>query len=930
MQWSKAYGTVAMEGARHGIQTSDDGFIAIGNHWSTTGNFIDYMVVKTDKNGQIQWQKALGGSQQEYGYAIAQTKDEGFVLVGGANSNDGMVKVNKGLQDIWIVKLDVNGNLLWEKSFGGSSIEQGETVLATSDGGFILGGYTSSTNGDVVGNDGITDVWIVKFDASGSISWQKCFGGSLLEIVNDITSTNDGGYIFTGYSRSSDGDLQTNKGGSDLWIVKLDSQGNIQWQKTYGGSQFDSGEDINPTHDGGYIITGMTESNDGDVTGNHGLLDFWVIKVNATGNLEWQQCYGGSGDDFGAGGFQAADKTYYISGHARSTDGQITGNKGYGDSWVLNLDATGKILWQKNYGGSGQDITSAMIPTSDGWFATIGSTTSNNGDISGLNGSDDFWIMKFGPDTKCLPMIKINASTNSICMGTSISFAAAISNGGSNPVYKWKVNNIVTGENATTFSATTFRQGDQVSCEYSCRTACGKDTVITSNVIIIDVINDIQANVAITADKHEVCAGEEVSFTANAQHGSLHPTYTWVVDGITYNVNNTTFKTTLSTNASVTCLMQLTTPACPDIIKQVSNEIDVIAHQIKSPEITIAASADTICQGETVTFAANSNAGSNASYVWKVNGTAVPGSGAIFSSSSLQDNDVVSCNLMLLPAARCFTSRGAVSNDVLVHVKNIPAPALQVQAINAIGCKGEKLAFAAHPSNAGSITQYQWKVNGNTVSSSTSSFTSSLLEDGDKVSCVIQIQNSSCPATTAIASNVVTVQVKPAPLISFSPTEITIAVGKQVTLSPKVAGNPVSYTWTPAQLVNDPSGTSPTTLPLTVDKELWLAVTDANGCKATASIWVKVLHPLYMPNAFTPNGDGKNDVFRIPPRALLNLQEFSIFNSWGEVVFSTSDRAAGWNGTYKGEKQHGLFVYIIKGMDDKGPVLIKGTVVVIR
>ena len=233
----------------------------------------------------IQWQKCLGGTSSEGATSIQQTTDGGYILTGCTNSNDGDVSGKHGGQDVWVVKLDVTGTIQWHKCLGGTYFDFASSIQQTTDGGYVLTGCTSSNTGDVSGNHGLQDIWVVKLNSSGSIQWQKCLGGTSDEGANSIQQTTDGGYVLTGYTTSNNGNVSGNHGGADVWVVKLDSTGTIQWQKCLGGTDA-SGEgasSIQQTADGGYILTGYATSNDGDVSGNHGGVgDYWVIKLSST------------------------------------------------------------------------------------------------------------------------------------------------------------------------------------------------------------------------------------------------------------------------------------------------------------------------------------------------------------------------------------------------------------------------------------------------------------------------------------------------------------------------------------------------------------------------------------------------------------------------------------------------------------------------
>ncbi len=227
----------------------------------------------------IEWQKTLGGSDYDNARSFATTSDGGFVVAGSTRSTDGDVTNNHGGDDYWVVKLDPGGNPQWQKTLGGSASDRASSIVPTSDGGYVVAGYTPSTDGDVTNNHGNTDYWVVKLDPGGTLQWQRTLGGSYSEYSNAIAPTSDGGYVVAGYTNSTDGDVTNNHGNDDYWVVKLDPGGNLQWQKTLGGSADDMAKSIAPINNGGYVVSGTLLSRNGDVTNHHGNCDYWVVKL---------------------------------------------------------------------------------------------------------------------------------------------------------------------------------------------------------------------------------------------------------------------------------------------------------------------------------------------------------------------------------------------------------------------------------------------------------------------------------------------------------------------------------------------------------------------------------------------------------------------------------------------------------------------------
>jgi len=348
----------------------------------------------------IVWQKCLGGSLHDYAYSIQQTSDGGFIVAGYSKSNDGDVSIHHGstlYSDYWIVKLNSSGDIVWHKCLGGSHSDSARSIQQTSDGGYIVAGYTASNDGDVSGNHGLGDYWIVRLNSSGRIEWQKCLGGNLNDMAYSIQQTSDGGFIVAGYTQSHDGDVSGNHGNADYWVVKLNSAGNIEWQKCLGGSNYDRAYSIQQTSDGGFIVAGYTRSNDGDVSGNHGTYDYWVVKLDSSGRIEWQKCLGGSAWDEAYSIQQTSDGGFIITGYSESNDGDVSGSHSNDDYWIVKLNSSGRIVWQKCLGGSSWDRAYCVQKTFDGGFILAGGTESNDGDVSGNHGDADYWVVKLSP-----------------------------------------------------------------------------------------------------------------------------------------------------------------------------------------------------------------------------------------------------------------------------------------------------------------------------------------------------------------------------------------------------------------------------------------------------------------------------------------------------------------------------------------------------
>jgi len=422
IQWQKSLGGTGDDQATNILPTPDGGYIVAGASSANDGDVssnhggYDVWLVKLGQNGNIQWQKSLGGSGDEeaYGVNLQLTGDGGYIVGASTNSNDGdVVGYHGGANDIWIVKLDSLGNIQWNKCYGSTSGDQigFNGLQTTTDGGYIIAGFTFSGPSP--------DIEIIKINNIGAIQWQKTYGGSGIDYANAVKQTTDGGYIVAGETTSADGNATFNHGGFDIWVLKLDSNGNIQWQRSYGGSQDEVNTfAIDKTTDGGYILAAATGSNNGDISGNHGNSDFCVFKLDGIGNIQWQKCYGGSALEAPSSIKQVSDGGYIMSGGSNSNDQQVSGHHGNADSfdcWLIKLKSDGSILWQNSYGGSADDNANSIQPTSDGGYITGGYSLSNNGDVTGHHGvidNGDFWVSKLGDCPASIRTVTSKSSGN--------------------------------------------------------------------------------------------------------------------------------------------------------------------------------------------------------------------------------------------------------------------------------------------------------------------------------------------------------------------------------------------------------------------------------------------------------------------------------------------------------------------------------------
>lgn len=408
LEWQKTYGGSKDDAATSICMTRDGNYLIGGRSFSKDGDLSnnkgssDFFVMKINSLGTILWQINLGGQNLEYLESMTELIDGRIIAVGYATSKDGDLNENKGIRDYWIVELSEKGEFSSQRTVGGKESDYAFSVSATAEGGYIVIGKTDSQNGDIGQSKGGTDGWAVKFSKTGELLWEKSYGGTNRDVAESIQTTKDGGYVFAGYTNSSDGDVTTNYGYNDAWIVKTNVDGDIEWQKTYGGTLDDELNDIQQTSDGGYITVGFSKSSDRIVKTNRGGEDIWVIKLDDEGVIEWQKTIGGTKREIAYSVRETYDNGYIVVGFSESDDIDAKINRGNKDFWVIKLNRKGDMEWQKSFGGLYDDFPHSVVESKDHGFVVVGSTLSYDRDVSSNKGGEDFWVIKLSSDNSIL------------------------------------------------------------------------------------------------------------------------------------------------------------------------------------------------------------------------------------------------------------------------------------------------------------------------------------------------------------------------------------------------------------------------------------------------------------------------------------------------------------------------------------------------
>lgn len=360
--WAAIYGGAKNDSANSIQQTGDGGYIVAGETDSFGAGWIDALVSKLNPNGTVERQKSYGGRNYDRAVSIQQTDDGGYVMAGETDS------FGAGDLDAWILKLKPNGAIEWQKTYGGVYFDQFNSIQQTGDGSYVAAGETWSFSAKG------SSLWVLKLRSDGTIGWQKTYGRGLYNRADSIRQTGDGGYVVAGHTDPfSTGNL-------NVWVLKLNSNGTVEWQKSYSGMDYDRAFSIKQTNDRGYIVAGETESF------GTGRFDAWILKLNPDGTPAWQKTYGGLKSDSAFSIQQTDDGGYIVAGETKSF------STGWTTPWVLKLGPGGTVEWQKSYGVADLDLVESIQQTSDAGYIAAGYMRSF------ADKGTHIWVLKLRPD----------------------------------------------------------------------------------------------------------------------------------------------------------------------------------------------------------------------------------------------------------------------------------------------------------------------------------------------------------------------------------------------------------------------------------------------------------------------------------------------------------------------------------------------------
>lgn len=543
----------------------------------------------------IYWEESLGGSLNDQAHDILPTSDGNYLIIGTTDSDDDDVSASMGQQDVWVVKVNPEGEILWEKSYGGSLNDYAKDAVVSASGDeYVIAGSTYSTDGDVTGNNGQRDAWVLKINNAGELQWAQCFGGDTVELFNGIISASGGGYLCMGNATSVNDDLTGNNGGTDLWCVKIDEDGNLSWQKNYGGSFGDFGFHAAEGADG-YMLAGYSYSNDLDVSGHHGdssTSDYWILKTDLSGDLSWQKSCGGDYTDVATKILYKTDGNYIIAGKSYSDNGDISSHHGttaYTDAWLLELDDTGTIVTEKSIGGSYDDEANSISYDTDGGFILAGNSESSDGDLTdhfGTADSPDFILYKLNSDYSV-------AWTNNF---------GGLNDDIANAVYPYGENYyLAVGHTKSISGDVEYHHGSSPNFDY---------WLVNFNPCTPQVLTQ-------PADISS-CVGSSVTLTASTNPGSYY--YTWIFTGAEYSTYDTTVTISDLTAAYEGSFYFVAESSCGSVTSETAT---LTLSSLAIPEITPSAGGD-ICESGSVEFTCVST-DPDYSYQWFNGSSAISG-----------------------------------------------------------------------------------------------------------------------------------------------------------------------------------------------------------------------------------------------------------------------------------------------------------------
>lgn len=596
-------------------QTSDGGFLISGLSESQDGDVnqstvydtSNIFIVKCDSLGSKQWARSYGGNDYDKGRYGMEDSQGNYLITGTTISKDGQVVSSYNNADVFIMKLNPAGDVIWLHTYGGNGGESSRFILEDPDGNYLVGAYTTSPGGDVASSNfrGNFDGWIFKTDSAGNMLWSKTYGGTAQERLRFLHPTADGGYVFGGSTASADFDCVGNHGDHDFWFARIDSQGNLLWSRVYGGSGSDMAYHVTLAPDSTWLISGYTSSNDGDVVGYRGgTSDGWVIRVDNSGNLIQQKCFGGTGSDRLYRTLVLGNGEILVAGFAQSNDLDIAGTNpgGTNSYWIASLDSTLQWKWSHCEGGTAGDYGKEIFfYESDGSIVIMGDSNSSDGPASSSHGDYDYLFIRLKPIFQ--PTVTPSGSVNICSGGGSVELSTSPFPGAT---YQWLKNGV------PLVGAQSNKLMVNITGNYSVTVTQLSGVSLTTAPTSVG-ISSLPTAAINSSGSTAFCSGGNVTLTANAGTGFQ---YQWKRYGV--NVTNGTGQNlVVNKTGSYKCVVT-NASGCA----RTSNTIDVTVYAL--PTTTISALGSTqICVGDSVGLSSTTTPG--LTYQWKKYGASISG-----------------------------------------------------------------------------------------------------------------------------------------------------------------------------------------------------------------------------------------------------------------------------------------------------------------
>ena len=411
LNYIKSFGGSNDDEANDIINTSDGGFMVIGSSTSSDGLIqnkmgleSDIILMKFDSDKSIEWVKNYGGSRDDRGQSVVEVSGIGYALLGYSMSNDGDASNNEGFHDNWVILIDSKGDIIWEKSYGFSGHDHAYNIIKTKDGNLFFNGFLDVTASRGLGSTkkvgksikhGVGEFWCHKIDLDGNILWRKYFGGTNNDRSYDSVETSDGDFLIVGSSESNDIDISSPKGSYDIWVIKLSSNGDLLWERSYGGSKYETANSIIQSADKKIHILGSTLSNDKNISFQMGSSDFWLLTIDSDGNLLSEQTFGGSNFDKGKKIVIDSKDNLWLTGYSRSIDFDFSSNKGKNDAVLIQLSKNRILKEVFEIGAEGEDIANSLIHFNENEIIVAGYSDSKEDYFIENKGGKDIFLAFF-------------------------------------------------------------------------------------------------------------------------------------------------------------------------------------------------------------------------------------------------------------------------------------------------------------------------------------------------------------------------------------------------------------------------------------------------------------------------------------------------------------------------------------------------------